>query len=218
MSLRAVRLRSATGLFTVYATVTLILVLMLGVALALAVRHEAERRGLAEGRSEALLVAQTAVEHHLDGRLLSEGLSPDHLAELETLTRRAVGEGTLLRLRIRDLNGTVVFADDGSGGRSAIDDEVVRATNGEIVALITRLNTDVNDEGPVGAEAVEVYAPLKAGDPMRQVGVLEVYLPYAPIADDISRGTNQLYLVLAGGLLLLYIALFLVSLSVTRRL
>ncbi|MDD2858893.1 MAG: bifunctional diguanylate cyclase/phosphodiesterase, partial [Candidatus Nanopelagicales bacterium] len=42
--------------------------------------------------------------------------------------------------------------------------------------------------------------------------------PYAPIADDISRGTNQLYLVLAGGLLLLYIALFLVSLSVTRRL
>ena len=41
------------------------------------------------------------------------------------------------------------------------------------------LNSDANDTGPVGAQVVEVYRPLVAGPNGTQVGVLEIYLPYA---------------------------------------
>jgi hypothetical protein len=55
-------------LFATYAVVSLVPVLVLGFVLANAIRHQADQRGLAEGRSEALLVAQTAIEPQLTGR------------------------------------------------------------------------------------------------------------------------------------------------------
>jgi hypothetical protein len=47
---------------------------VLGAVLAASYRVEARRRGIAEARSAAALVAQTAVEPLLDGHPLSEGL------------------------------------------------------------------------------------------------------------------------------------------------
>ena len=56
------------------------------------------------------------------------------------------------------------------------------------MARLTQLNADTDDAGPVGPRAVEVYLPLVAGSPAHRVGVLEVYLPYAPIDADVSAG------------------------------
>ena len=61
-----------------------------------------------------------------------------------------------------------------------------RRPRGSIVALLTRLNSDANDSGKVGPEAVEVYLPLQAGTPAQRVGVLEIYLPYPPINADVT--------------------------------
>ena len=78
-------------------------------------RSEAIQRGVDVGRSEALLVAETAVEPILDGRPLRQGLSTDETTDLRRLVQRAVGDHNVLRLRLRDLTGNVVFSDDGSG-------------------------------------------------------------------------------------------------------
>jgi diguanylate cyclase (GGDEF)-like protein len=51
-----------------------------------------------------------------------------------------------------------------------------------------------------------------------QVGVLEIYLPYAPIRADIASGMRGLYINLALGLLALYLVLAGLSLATTRRL
>jgi diguanylate cyclase len=50
------------------------------------------------------------------------------------------------------------------------------------------------------------------------VGVLEVYLPYAPIRADVDAGLDSLYRNLAIGLAALYVLLFGISFSVGRRL
>jgi diguanylate cyclase (GGDEF)-like protein len=63
-----------------------------------------------------------------------------------------------------------------------------------------------------------VYLPLRAGHPSKPVGVLELYLPYAPISRDVTAGLHQLYLDLAAGLAVLYLALFLITASVSRGL
>jgi diguanylate cyclase (GGDEF)-like protein len=215
----APRARSLARLFVTYAAITAVPVVLLGVALAATYRTEAQDRGLSVGRSEAVLVAQTAVEPVLDGRPLSQGLSPAETTAMHRLVTRAVGNHDILRLRLRNLAGYVVFSDDGSGFALKPEGPAhAAALHGTIAARLTRLNTDDNDKGPKGPRAVEIYEPLYAGTPVHRVGVLEMYLPYEPIAADVSDGLHTLYRDLAVGLGALYVVLFLISVSVSRRL
>ena len=205
--------------FARYAAIALLPVVALGIVLAESIRNEANRRGLAEGRSEAVLVARTAVEPLLGGQPLSSGIDTAEQKGLRRLAGRVIAEGDVLRLRIRDLSGRVVFSGDGSGLRSKDDDDdddALEAAHGDVVAHLTRLNSDANDTGRVGTKSVEVYLPLTAGAAQRRIGVLEIYLPYAPISHDVTAGLRTLYLDLAVGLGLLYLALFAITASVSR--
>ncbi|HEX7460532.1 MAG TPA: diguanylate cyclase, partial [Acidimicrobiales bacterium] len=204
--------------FVVFAAISLVPVLVLGLVLAGSYRSEAARRGLAEGRSEALLMAQTAVEPILDGRPLSNGLTPLETTRLHELATGAVDRGDVQRLRIRDLQGDVVFSDDGSGFHQRPEDEALDAARGITVSRLTRLNSDSVDIGKVGPQTVELYLPLYAGAANTRVGVLEIYLPYSPISADVSLGLHDLYRNLAVGLGLLYLVLFGISFWVVRRL
>jgi diguanylate cyclase (GGDEF)-like protein len=205
-------------LLATYALVTAIPVVLLGVTLGASYSSEAQQRGVAEGRSEAVLVAETAVEPLLDGRPLSQGLTASEKADLTRLVERAVRNKDVLRLRLRDLAGNVVFSDDGTGFKGQPEDEAIDAANGETVARLTHLNGDPDDTGPVGPLAVEVYQPLYAEPSGNRVGVLELYLPYAPIAADVNAELGTLYRDLALGLGGLYLLLCIIWFSMSRRL
>src|ERR1700723_2462912 len=105
--------RSMRGLFLTYAAISLVPILILGFVLAGSVRGRADQSGLAEGRSEAILVARTAVEPLLSGRQLGLGIGRVERAALHRLATHAIGEGEILRFRLHDLAGQVVFSDDG---------------------------------------------------------------------------------------------------------
>jgi PAS domain S-box-containing protein len=210
--------RASARLFGKYAVISLVPVLALGVALAVSWSSEAHQRGLSEGRSEALLVAQTAVQPLLDPGAITAHLSAEEKTGLTRLVAAAVHNHKILRLRVRDLAGHVVFSDDGSGLGSSPEGEALTAARGGTVARLTRLNADSNDTGASGPAAVEVYQPLYARGSPRRVGVLEMYLPYAAIAADVTAGLHRLYLNLAIGLTLLYLALFAITASVSRGL
>ena len=209
---------SSARLLAIYAVITLVPVLVLGVVLAVTFRSQLDGQGLAQGRSEAVLVAQTAVAPQLSGTPLSGGLSKAEQRRLHRLVWNAVGARHVLRLRLRDLQGHVVFSDDGSGFGGPPDDQALAAASGRVVARLTRLNTDSNDTGQTGVRAVEVYQPLTAGTPRRRIGVLELYLPYAPISRDVSSDLHTLYVDLAIGLAVLYLVLFAITVSVSRGL
>jgi diguanylate cyclase len=210
--------RSMVRLFAIYAAITFVPVFALGVVLAITFRADANQRGLAQGRSEAALIAQTAVEPLLDRQPLSTGLSSSERAGLRRVVAGAVREGDVLRLRLRDLAGNVVFSDDGSGFGTRPEDEALDASRGEQVARLTRTNSDPNDHGSRGVAAVEIYLPLSSGSPAVRVGVLEIYLPYGPIASIVTAGLHRLYLDLAIGLTALYLLLFAITVSVSRGL
>jgi len=211
---------SVLRLFVTHAAITLVPVVILGAVLGMSYRSEARRRGIAEGRSEAQLIAQTSIEPFLADRPLRAidltGAGAERQG-LQTIVSQAIMTGSVLRLRIRDLSGHVVYSDDGSGFSQAVEDEPLEAAAGHTVAHLTHLNSDGNDHGPIGPAAVEVYLPL-VGASGHRVGVLEVYLPYAPIARDINSGINKLELDLALGLAALYLALLVISTSVSRGL
>ncbi len=213
--------------FIIAAAISLIPVLLLGFVLAASYRSEARRRGLAEGRSEAQIIAQTAIEpllgtqpvtRRLDGGRDNGPADRALYRALLRVTTRAVGDHHVLRLRLRTLAGNVVFSDDRSGFTERPEGEALDAARGTLVARLTRMNSDSNDQGPAGHSAVEAYVPLLAGASEQRVGVLELYLPYAPIAADVSSGMNRLSRDLVLGLGALYVLLFAISWSVSRGL
>ncbi len=63
-----------------------------------------------------------------------------------------------------------------------------------------------------------MYLPLTGVGESQQIGVLEIYLPYAPISRDVTAGLHSLYLDLAIGLVGLYVVLVLISASVSQGL
>lgn len=213
--------RSTLRLFAGSAAISLVPVVLLGFVLAASDRTEARRRGIAEGRSEAELIAQTAIAPlfgptPLQGRLTAGTGTP--YAALGRVAKEAIGKQHILRLRVRNLAGNVVYSDDGSGFAERPEDEALAAAHGAIVARLTHLNSDSNDSGAAGPEVVEVYQPLLVGVPERRIGVLELYLPYAPIRTDVATGLSGLLVDLVVGLGALYVVLFAIAWSVSRGL
>ena len=145
----AARRPSTARAFAVYAVLSLLPVLALGAVLVRSDQTEARHRGLSEAKAQAALVAHAAVEPLLDGHPLSSGLTPAEQASLARLSRRSIG-GDILRLRLRGLDGAVVYSADGSGFGGTVEDEVLDAAHGNEITLLTRLNADANDLGPVG--------------------------------------------------------------------
>jgi diguanylate cyclase len=218
MARSATATRSATRLFLVYAAVSAVPVLLIGLVLAGSYRSEADRRGLEEGRAQAAVIASTAIEPLLTSADLRSGMPADVRTAIDNVADRAVDSGVVMRLRVRDLNGDVVYSQDGSGLEEAPEGDAVEAAEGHVHSEITRLNADSNDSGPLGPQVVEVYMPLSGGSAGTRVGVLEVYLPYDPIRTDIASGLQTLYRDLAVGLLVLYLVLAGIALVTTRRL
>ena len=215
------RASTTRRLFVIYALVSVVPVLLLGACLLALTNRQATQRGLAEGATEARLAARASVAPDLAaGRPLAEGLTAAEQRALDRTAADASRNGEMLRVRLRDLQGRVVYASD-HVDLGTVDDEAVEAAHGDPVTKLTWLNADAVADGARvarGPRVVEAYTPLLSPTTNRPMGVLEVYLPYAPIQADIARGEALLGFTLVIGLLVLWAALLGVSASLSRRL
>jgi diguanylate cyclase len=209
---------STRRLFLAYAAASLVPVAALGLGLMITLHRSADQDGLAEAKAKADLLANTAIAPQITTTDLADGLPATDVARLRHTVSEAIADGDVSRLRVRNLKAQVVFADDGSGDGDEVDDEALEAAEGHVSASLTRLNDDSNDHGPLGARVVEIYRPIVSPASERQIGVLEVYVPYAPIAAHIASQQRTILLTLAAGLLVLWALLLAISGSVTRRL
>ena len=184
----------------------------LGAVLALGAEQEGASRGLELGRAQAAVIEEMAIAPALGGRPLSEGLSAEEQARLQSATDLAIFRGSVDRLRLRDFDGVVVFSDDGTvdGALPMTDPAFVAAAAGR---------TDVAlPEHPDDAGSIRVLQPVIANASGRAVGVLEIYLPYDAIAAEVEESQRQTYWRLGAGLAVLYVVLACISWSTTRRL
>ncbi|MEO8518801.1 MAG: bifunctional diguanylate cyclase/phosphodiesterase [Dermatophilaceae bacterium] len=204
---------SARRLFVLYAAVSLIPILVLGLVLLNVLDTQGNNRGMAQARGDANLIARVSIAPILAGDDLRQVLTSAEQSDLRRIVGMSVHNGQILRLRLRDLDGHVVFSDDNS--KAAPDDEALDAARGEVVSSLKWLNDDPGDLGPRGPRVVEVYEPLNSAQTGTRIGVLELYLPYAPIAADIALGQRAISTTLGAGLLILWLVLLLVSESVT---
>jgi diguanylate cyclase (GGDEF)-like protein len=205
------QLRPASRLFAVYALLSAVPVVALGVALDRTYRDEARQQGIDRGSEQAAVIEEMAVSPALSGADLTEGLSRGERERLSKATDLAVYSGSVLRLRLRDFDGRVVFSDNGrsdtlEGSTSpAFQHAAAGRTSAEVVAT-------------AGGRAVRVLRPVIANASGRSTGVLELYLPYEEIAAAVDTQVRRAWSRLLIGLVLLYAVLAAISWSTSHSL
>ncbi len=215
-----------TRLFAAYAAASLVPVVVLGGVLAAGNRQDAVDRALEYGSAQAAVVEEMAIAPALRGQDLAMGLTGAERERLQVATDLAVFRGSILRLRLRDFSGAVVFADDGSGGPvEALPDyppgEGVVPATGPAFTAAADGGTDVallDDDGLAVGRVIRVLQPIVADTSGRSVGVLELLLPYDAVAAEVEAATARTYWRLGAGLGVLYLVLGAISWSTTRRL
>ena len=212
---------SGARLFAVYAAVSLVPVVLLGVALGNRVRTEIDDRALAEAVSRAQTIADASIEPVLSHSDIRSGLTAAQRQQLAALAAGLHGDASVIRLRIRSNDGSIVF--DPQHPEAPVtpftDDEVERAAAGHPVRVLTTVGADSIDGGSTtGEQAIETYVAFHDRDNKTVIGVLETYLPYAPFGRAAEASKRRIDELLLAGLAALWGVLAVVSWSVTRRL
>jgi diguanylate cyclase (GGDEF)-like protein len=209
---------STRRLFAVYAVVSLVPVAILGAVLLHLLAAQSDAQGLAEGSRGAALIQRAAIAPLLPATTLASELTPSERSALNVSAARIVQNGQVVRLRLRNLSGQVVFSYGAESEDNEPDDGARAAAAGHSVAELTYLNEDDPTSAGRGPRVVEVYQPLVAPSTGQRIGVVELYLPYAPIAADIKDGQSAVTAALGLGLIAVWAAMLAVSVSVTSRL
>jgi diguanylate cyclase (GGDEF)-like protein len=206
--------RAAGRLFLAYTLASLLPLLALAGALVQDLRREAVDRGLEQGRAQSAVVEEMAIAPALSGVDLRKGLSLQEREMLQDATDLAVFRGSLVRLRLRDFDGSVVYSDDGTtvDGASVGGRAFRAAAHGGLDVTIQP--DPVDGTGKV----IRSLQPVVATASGRAVGVLELYLPYDEIEAQSARQLSDTYVRLAWGLGLLWLVLAVISWSSSRSL
>jgi diguanylate cyclase (GGDEF)-like protein len=212
--------RPSLSLLGAFSLLSLGLLVLIGVVLGFVLQGRIERRALIDAQRLAETVTQVGVYPHVkQGELRGGALDADRVTELDELLRGTVIEDAgFERVKLYALDGRVAWSDDPSriGEDHAASTSFRAARDGAVVSDVS--DGDADATGASGPRLLEVYVPLRPTRGHRIEGVLEAYLPYAPVSTAITEDTTRLALVLLLGFAVLYASLFRIVAGASRRL
>jgi diguanylate cyclase (GGDEF)-like protein len=190
---------------------------LLGIALAQVETAHERSSATSDAASSAQLLVQVGLQPHIDPSDLTTGLPPETIAALDSAFQAGLTDGQLVRIKLWSADGEVLYSDQHEliGQRFPIDGDLQEGLDGELTAEVSHLDKAENVDERQFGELLEVYVPVKLGT--EHEGAFEIYVPWAPIARQITSNTRRLLLVLAGGLLLLWAVLFRIVMGASRR-
>jgi diguanylate cyclase (GGDEF)-like protein len=195
-----VRLRRP-NLLVSFGVLSLVPLVALGLALSTTLKHVIRDRVVKSTRDEASYVTGVALPAYIPASQLDKGLSNRSLGMLRAGLANSATVGHVTEAVIRNDKGTVVFDTNAKriGTAGPVPNEAAQALGGTTVSRVTHLN---------GSKVMEVDVPLVYFGHFTPAGVATLYFPYSGIERSIAKDTRELYLILLGGLLLLYALLF----------
>jgi signal transduction histidine kinase len=203
-----------------FAVVSLIPIVLLGLVLAKTLQIQIRNQALTNARQLAATIARLDIQPQLTRDDLTRGLTPERLRQLDHVLHAGLVGEEIARVKIWSRDLRVVYSDDREliGRAFPSSHELEDAMDGQIVSEVSDLTKEENVGDRSYGKLLEVYVPLTfPGDPA-PAGAFELYLPYLPIEAAVTRDSHRLYLLLLGGLALLYVALFRIVATASRRL
>jgi diguanylate cyclase (GGDEF)-like protein len=199
---------------------SLIPIVLLGLVLAHTLRNQVRERSLANARETAELISKSTIQPRVSPREVRDGLSKEKVRALDKEVRDSRIGTRVARIKLWNRSNRIVYSDDRSivNRRLPPSDELESALAGDVASEVSDAKKAENTGEHGYGQLLEVYLPLQFEGGAMPAGAFEIYLPYGPIAAAIEHDTNKLYLILFGGLALLYAALFRIVSAASRRL
>ncbi|WP_130504282.1 putative bifunctional diguanylate cyclase/phosphodiesterase [Blastococcus saxobsidens] len=210
-----------------FAVLSLVLTLGLGVVLGWSRAEAISANALEQAEWTAIVTVRLGLQPQLDADDIAEGFDPDRLARVTQAIRsaedklqaggRQLDDLDPVALKIFDREGTIVYADDPELiGEQSSSEELEQALAGEVVSGFAGSSRDDADDGV--SRLLEVYVPVQYAGSDRPDGVMELYLPYAPVDAAVREDLGRLVLVLAASLAIFQAVLYRVVARASRRL
>src|SRR3954451_11041016 len=223
-SIRRVR---GAGLLARFAVISAVLTVAVGLVLSQVLSSAIAERAREQAAWTATVTVRLGVQPQLSRYDLAHGFAPTRLATVEAAVRSAqsdlqqqrsdVGELDPVRLKIMNLAGTIVYSDDHDLiGLQSDSDELPEVLRGTVVSGFAESSTE-EGSGDGERRLLEVYVPMQFADADAPEGVMELYLPYAPVAAAISDDVRTLVITLAIGLAVFWAVRFRFMAGVARR-
>ena len=205
------------SLLTKFSVLSLLLIVALGLGVGKVLHERIERRALLEATKLAETMTTLGLQPILLPGDLAAGHGDKHLASLdEQLKLRDFDRLGIRRLKVFNEDGVIVYSDERSiVGEAHLDAPDIRSA---LAGNVERSVKETRFDDGKGSHSLEVYVPLRLEGDEEPDGVVEVYLPYAPVAAAIAEDSRRLYLLLALGFVLLYATLFRIVAVASRRL
>ena len=201
------------SLLTKFGLISALPILALGLILSHILEGFVRERAILTARQSIEAAARVGVQPHIRDQDLSDGFSELEYERLDTLLHgEALLDGAAGEYKIWNRDLEVVY----SAERSEL------GTEGEgehlTTALAGRTTATERTVRRKGEEVRQLYVFVPVETREGPNAVVQIALPYEPIAQAIQTDTRQLQAVLLAGLLLLYLALFRIVADASRRL
>ncbi len=199
-----------------FSGLSLLAMVALGLAIGIVLQARIEARALREAERLTRVFNRLAVVPNLSRADLERPLGAERIRALDAALGGVEDERIhLLHAHVFAADGTTVYSDVRARiGTPARGEGIDRALAGGLVSEVER----TGDDGETIATSLEVYVPLRLPGGSAIDGVTEFYLDYGPTAAAVHDDTRALYLLLGGGMALLYLSLFAIVRLASRRL
>ncbi len=220
--------RLAPGsLLTRFAVISAVLTVGLGLVLFHVHSDAIAERARQQAERAVVVTVRLGLQPQITADDLENGLDPERLAHVTAAVRTSAGDTVRdeltaldpVEIKIYNREGVIVYADETELiGRRSTSDDLAEALAGEVESEFTSDTADATGSGGGDRRMLEVYVPVQFDGSPTPDGVMEVYLPYAPVATAISEDLRTLSVTLAISLAVFYAALFRLVAGASKRL
>ena len=189
-----------------FSVLSLVLLSLLAGAIGHVMAERIQQRALGHAERAAQVVGALGVRAAIPEQELRDGLTPATLRRTDREILGVLRRAGVLKLKVFDRDRVMVYSNDRKGigdAAPARSNVAVALAGGEV----SRLGRGTDDDG-LGVETLEMYQPLRYRNSGPPAGAFEVYVDYSATAASIARDKRTLWLVLVGGLSLVWLLLF----------
>ncbi len=213
------RLR-ATSLLTRFAALSLLLTVAVGVVLSSVLTSVIEDRARQQAEDAALMAVRLGLQPQFSPADLAGGFDAARLAAVEQTVDDASAQfgerGTALaafdpvELKVFGADRTILYHSENPElvGETSSSGELRSALQGYVVSGFAHSADDGADSEEGAHQLLEVYVPLQYAGATGPAGVIELYLPYAPVAAAVRDDVGTMTATLAISLAVFYLVVF----------